>query len=60
VKIRGYEGLLMPALTEKKAACLAPSSLKVMRNLTDVITVVQFGKAHARPTAEKAGSEEER
>jgi WhiB family transcriptional regulator, redox-sensing transcriptional regulator len=28
-----------------------------VRNLTDVITVVQFGEANARPTALKAGSE---
>jgi WhiB family transcriptional regulator, redox-sensing transcriptional regulator len=33
------------------------STLKMMRNVTDVITVVQFGKANARPTALKVGSE---
>jgi WhiB family transcriptional regulator, redox-sensing transcriptional regulator len=41
----------------KKRLQMRDSALKVVRNLTDVITVVQFGNANARPTALKAGSE---
>ncbi len=55
--VKGYEGLSTAAPGAKKRPRMRGYVLKMMRNLTDVITVVQFGKANARPTALKAGSE---
>src|SRR6266511_746616 len=54
--VKGYEGLSTAARVRKRPR-MRGYVLKTMRNLTDVITVVQFGKADARPTALKAGSE---
>jgi len=54
--VKGYEGLSTAARVRKRPR-MRGYVLKMMRNLTDVITVVQFGKANARPTALKAGSE---
>jgi hypothetical protein len=54
--VKGIRDSVQGCLAEKKRPRMRLPPLKMMRNVTDVITVVPFGEADARPTALKGGS----